>query len=84
MRKQFLSNLQLVTELGLTIATPIIIAVLIGVYLDKRFAKHGIFTFIFLLFGLSGGFLGAYRLIKKVAHLEDNKKDEETEEKSDN
>ena len=69
MNKQILGNLQLVTELGLTIASPIIIAVLVGAYLDKRFGHSGIFTLIFLIFGLSGGFLGAYRLIKKSADL---------------
>ncbi len=72
--KQFLANLQLVSELGLAIASPIIIAVLIGVYLDKKFGSGGIFTVILLIFGLCGGFLGAYRLIKKVADVE--KKDE--------
>ena len=80
--KQFLTNLQLVTELGLTIASPIIIAVLIGAYLDKRFGQSGIFTFVFLIFGLSGGFLGAYRLIKRVARSEGE--NEETKEKDNN
>ncbi len=75
--KQFLSNLQLISELGLAIAGPIIIAVLIGAYLDRRFGWPGILTFTFLIFGLSGGLLGAYRLIKKAAHLE--KEDEETQ-----
>lgn len=78
--KHFLSNLQLVSELGLTIACPVIIAVLIGAYLDRRFSQSGIFTFIFLIFGLSGGFLGAYRLIKKAGHLEN--KNEETKTKN--
>lgn len=68
--KEFLSNLQLISELGLAIAIPIILAVLIGAYLDKKFTLRGIFTLAFLLFGLCGGFLGAYRLIKKTADLE--------------
>ena len=80
--KQLITNLQLVTELGLTIAAPVIIAVLIGTYLDRKLLQPGIFTFIFLIFGLCGGFLGAYRLIKKVAHLEN--KDEETKTKNNN
>ena len=72
--KQFLANLHLVSELGLAIASPIIIAVLIGVYLDKKFGCGGVFTVILLIFGLCGGFFGAYRLIKKAADVE--KKDE--------
>ncbi len=72
MKKEFLTNLQLVTELGLAIAIPIIIAVLIGAYLDNRFGGSGIWTFVFLVFGLGGGFLGAYRLVKKAAYPENN------------
>lgn len=68
--RQFLANLQLVSELGLAIASPIIIAVLIGAYLDKKFGSGGVFTVILLIFGLGGGFLGAYRLIKKAADTE--------------
>lgn len=82
MKKQILANLQLVTELGLTIAFPIIIAVLAGAYLDRRWGQSGIFTFVFLIFGLGGGFLGAYRLIKKAGHLEN--KSEETKNKNNN
>jgi ATP synthase protein I len=80
--KRFLNNLQLLTELGLTIAMPIIVAVLIGAYLDKRFSQSGIFTIAFLIFGLSGGLIGAYRLIKKAADLED--KGEQTQDKDNN
>ena len=82
MKNQFLANLQLLTELGLAIALPIIIAVLLGAYLDRRFGQSGIFTISFLIFGLSGGCLGAWRLIKKVAHLED--KDAATKDKNNN
>lgn len=82
MNKQFFSNLQLVSELGLTIAASVIIAVLIGAYLDRKFAQSGVFTVIFLIFGLSGGFLGAWRLIKKAAQLEH--KIEEIKDKNNN
>lgn len=82
MKKEILSNLQLISELGLAIASPVIIAVLIGVYLDRKFALSGIFTLIFLIFGLGGGFMGAYRLIKKAAQADN--KDAETKEKNNN
>ena len=71
MKKEILTHLHLVTELGLTIAIPIIIAVLAGAYLDRRFARSGIFTISFLFFGLGGGLLGAWRLIKKTQETED-------------
>ena len=70
MKKGIFSHLQLITELGLAIALPIIIAVLLGAYLDRRFSSARVFTLVFLIFGLSGGFLGAYRLIKKSGYLE--------------
>lgn len=59
-----------VGQIGFNIAIPIIIAVLIGKYLDNRFfPNHYILTLIFPLFG---GFFGIW-YVYKAAMVEINK-----------
>lgn len=61
----------LFTQLGLSMAIPIMAGIMIGDYLDKKQDTNGIFLIIFLLLGIFAGFLGSYRLIKMVNDRKD-------------
>jgi F0F1-type ATP synthase assembly protein I len=66
MERGFFQYLMLVTQIGLAIASGAIIGVLLGVFLDKKLNLNGVFTVVFLVFGLIGGFKAAYESIKKL------------------
>ncbi len=58
--------------LGLQLAITIVVMVLIGDWIDKKFGFHYIFT---LIFGFVGIGAGLYNLIKTVSDLEKKNKD---------
>ncbi|MDD4909229.1 MAG: AtpZ/AtpI family protein [Candidatus Omnitrophica bacterium] len=60
-----LRGLALLTELGLVIFFSIGIGIWIGSRIDRFFNTRGIFTVVFLFFGLIAAFLSAWRLIQK-------------------
>lgn len=55
----------LVTQLGLIIIITILVGLGIGIFLDKAFGLKGPFTIIFLLIGITAGFINAYKAIMK-------------------
>ncbi len=64
MDKSFFYYLGLVMQLGLVIATSTFIGLAVGLFIDKRLHINGLFSIIFLVFGVIGGFMAAYELIK--------------------
>lgn len=64
--------------IGVQLAATIVLMVLIGNWLDKKFEQKFIFT---LIFGLLGIFSGMYNLLKTLNYLEKKKKDSENAEK---
>lgn len=61
----FLKNLALITQLGLSIITPIAGGAFIGGYIQRKFDIGSSVTIILIVFGLIGGLFNAYRLIMK-------------------
>jgi len=57
--------LSLITQVGLTIIASILVGLFLGMFLDEIFKTEGVFLMIFLLFGIIGGFLNAYKQILK-------------------
>ena len=64
--KNFFDYIGLITELGLSVVISIAIGLFAGLWLDKKFGSKGIFTVILLIFGVIGGFISAYKLIKEL------------------
>jgi len=62
----WMENLQLVMQLGLTMAGCIIFCFFIGFYLDKWLGLKGPFIIIFTLLGVVGGAVVVYRQIMEV------------------
>ena len=53
-------------KIGLDLVSTIIVAILIGLGIDKIFSTHPIFFIIFLLLGIISGF---YNIIKSMSKL---------------
>jgi len=57
-----LANLALVTQIAISIMTPILLGLYIGKYLDQKFNKDGLFTVILLLLGAGSGLLNLFKM----------------------
>jgi F0F1-type ATP synthase assembly protein I len=59
-------NINFGIKIGLDLVSTIVVAVLIGLGIDKIFSTHPIFFIIFLLLGVISGF---YSIIKSMSKL---------------
>lgn len=62
-RSSGLDAITLCSQLGLTIAVPIVLGMLGGNWLDKKLGTGHIFFLILLTLGIVAGFVSAYRQI---------------------
>ncbi len=74
--RELVRCLSLVSQLGITMLTPAVLCVMLGVWLDNRFSTY--FTLPFLILGILAGARSAYLLAKKAV-----RPDEEDEERDD-
>lgn len=58
-----LEALALCSQLGLTMAIPIVLGIIGGNWLDKRLGTGMVFLAILLVIGILAGFIGAYQQI---------------------
>lgn len=66
--------MNVVMQLGLTMAGCILFCFAIGYYLDKWLGTRGIFITIFILLGIAGGGYTAYRQILEITEEDEGKK----------
>ncbi len=64
--------LALITQVGLSMITPILIGVFLGNWLDKKFKTSGVFFIVFLLIGVGG----AFHNLLKLGQIRRDKHDE--------
>lgn len=76
--KKWLSNTTLPMQVGLTMVGSILVCFAIGYFLDKWLNIKGLFTVLFLLIGIVGGGVTAYRQLMAAAE-EDDKRGERNE-----
>ena len=55
----------LISQVGLGMAVSILIAFLIGLFLDRKLGTGPLFTIVGIFGGVAGGFWNAYRLIMR-------------------
>ena len=68
-------NVQIIMQIGLTMAGCIIFCLFVGIYIDKWLGIKGIFTTIFTILGVIGGGNVVYRQILEVTEQDkENKK----------
>lgn len=58
-----LKNISLISQLGISIITPILLGVFIGQLIDKWVGTQGIFVIVFIILGAGAGFLNIFKLI---------------------
>ena len=63
--KNTLLYLGLISQIGFSIITPILLGVIIGQFLDKKLGKNGIFSIIFVILGAISGFFYLIKLSTK-------------------
>ncbi len=73
--RELVRCLALVSQLGITMLTPVILCVLLGVWLDKKFSTY--FTLPLLLLGILAGARSAYLLAKKAVRPDEEDGEEE-------
>ncbi|MCG8538624.1 MAG: AtpZ/AtpI family protein [Clostridia bacterium] len=59
-------NLVLVSQIGIMMAIPILISVLLGNYIDKRLGTGSLFLLIFIGIGVASSFLNLYKFVMKL------------------
>ncbi|KXZ40530.1 Putative F0F1-ATPase subunit Ca2+/Mg2+ transporter [Alkalithermobacter thermoalcaliphilus JW-YL-7 = DSM 7308] len=57
-----LQNLSLLSQIGISMVTPIIVCVLIGNYIDERLNLSPLFLFIFIVLGVISAFINLYKI----------------------
>ena len=63
-KKSVFRSLAMVTQLGLCVLTPVLLAVMAGNYLDSRFGVKTVLPLLVL--GVLGGGRGAYMMAKRL------------------
>lgn len=70
-KMSWMKYLTLVSQLGFTMITPILICVFIGTFIDERTNKAPLFTIVFILLGVGGAFRNLFYLVGKNIKKED-------------
>ncbi|MGN0465865.1 MAG: AtpZ/AtpI family protein [Lachnospiraceae bacterium] len=58
--REVIRNLGLISQLGISMLTPIFMMTFLGVWIDKVFSTH--FFLLFVILGIGGGFRSVYTL----------------------
>ena len=65
LNNELLKYISLVTQLGLTVISSILIFLVGTLYLEKKFQTEGVLILVGVLIGVVVGVFAAYRLLKK-------------------
>ncbi len=57
-----LKNIGLISQLGISIVTPILLGVFMGQLIDRWLGTQGIFVIIFIVLGAGAGFMNIFKL----------------------
>ena len=64
-------SLSLISQLGITMITPISICTFIGIFIDEKVKTAPIFTIIFIILGVGAAFRNLFYYTSKQAKKED-------------
>jgi len=65
LNSELIKYISLVTQLGLTVISSILIFLVGAIYLEKKYQTDGILILIGVLVGVAVGVLSAYKLLKR-------------------
>ena len=57
-----LNNVALITQIGISMITPILLGVFIGGWIDKWAKTDGVFMLILVIIGAGGGFVNLFKI----------------------
>lgn len=57
-----LKNLALISQIGISMITPIILGVYIGGWIDRWAETEGVFMLVFIILGTGGGFMNLFKI----------------------
>ncbi len=60
--KDTLQGLALISQIGFSVITPILIGVYMGQFIDRKIGTEGIFSIIFIILGAVAGFLSLFKI----------------------
>lgn len=60
-----LENLALISQIGITMITPIIMGLYLGKLIDNKFNTQPIFLFVFIIMGVIAGFMNIFKIATK-------------------
>lgn len=72
--KSIARSLAMVTQLSLTLLTPVVLCTMLGIYLDRRFSTRYI-VLVGLVLGLLAGAKSAYQMAVKVSRMDEERKE---------
>lgn len=55
-------NLTLISQLGISAVTPVILGVLLGRYFDEKFGTKGVFSIVLLILGAATGMFSMFKM----------------------
>lgn len=61
-----LGPVALVTQLGITVASALVLSLLLGLWLDSQFGTRPLMTLVFSMIGVLIGTVGMYRLVSRA------------------
>lgn len=77
-------QLQIVAQLGLTMAGSIIFCLFVGRMIDEWLGTRGIFTSVFIILGIIGGAVVVYRQIMEITEPDTKKQKKTTDDEGNN
>ncbi|MEA2096104.1 MAG: AtpZ/AtpI family protein [Candidatus Cloacimonadota bacterium] len=70
LNNELLKYISLITQLGLTIISSILIFLVGAIYMEKKFQTEGVLILVGVLIGVAAGVFAAYKLLKKTLEKE--------------
>jgi ATP synthase protein I len=64
--RKYIKLLALVSTMGISMVLALVIAIIVGYYLDKWFKTSPIFFLIFMVLGIVAGFRNIYVIMKRT------------------
>ena len=60
--KDTLQSLALISQIGFSVITPILIGVYLGQFIDEKIGTEGIFSIVFIILGAIAGFFSLLKI----------------------
>lgn len=60
--KEILQNLTLVSQIGISVVTPILLGTFLGQIIDNKLGKNYFFTIVLIILGAGAGFLNIFKI----------------------